>query len=141
MLRFALVAAFYLAAGTAFGQDKATIEKLNDAFVAAFGSGDMASLAAMYSEDAYLMPPGAPLMRGRGDIQKFWSAAGEQVGDLKLVTVDVKPLSSDGAREIGTFSLKSKGQQPQELMGKYVVVWQKVQGDWKLAVDIWNMDK
>src|SRR3954454_4617166 len=136
MLRFALVAASCFVAGSAFAQDKATIEKLNDAFVAAFGSGDVTSLAGMYVEDAYLMPPGAPLMRGRADIQKFWSAAGEQVGDLKLVTVDVKPLGGEAAREIGSFSLKSKGQQAQELTGKYVVVWQKVQGDWKLAVDI-----
>jgi hypothetical protein len=35
----------------------------------------------------------------------------------------VKPLGIDAAREIGTFTLKTKGQQPQEVAGKYVVVW------------------
>src|SRR5712692_6631465 len=36
------------------------------------------------------------------------------------------------AREIGTFSLKTKGPTPQEVTGKYVVVWEKVGSDWKL---------
>ena len=44
----------------------------------------------------------------------------------------------DAAREIGTFMLKTKGAQPQEIAGKYVVIWQKVGSDWKLATDIWN---
>ena len=67
--------------------------------------------------------------------------AGAQVGDLKLTAIDVKPLGSDAAREVGTFALKTKGSQPQDLSGKYVVIWQKVGTDWKLATDIWNSDK
>jgi ketosteroid isomerase-like protein len=27
---------------------------------------------------------------------------------------------------------------PQEVTGKYLVVWEKVGSDWKLAADIWN---
>ena len=42
------------------------------------------------------------------------------------------------AREIGTFSLRTKGEKPQEVAGKYVVVWEKDGNDWKLAADIWN---
>ena len=81
------------------------------------------------------------MVKGRSAIQAFWKTAAEQLGDAKLIAVDVKPLGSEAAREIGTFSLRSKGQQPQEITGKYVVVWQKVGGDWKLATDIWNTNK
>jgi len=137
----AAAVAFCLLAGPGYSQDKSSIEKLNDAFCQAFNKGDMASLSKMYTDDAYLLPPGAPMMRGRDDIQKYWTAGGEQVGDLKLTTEDVKPLGTDVAREIGTFSVKTKGQQQQEATGKYVVLWQKVGGEWKLATDIWNMDK
>ena len=42
------------------------------------------------------------------------------------------------AREMGTFSLKTRGPRPQEVSGKYVVVWEKVGNDWKLATEIWN---
>jgi ketosteroid isomerase-like protein len=62
----------------------------------------------------------------------------EQVEDPKLVTLDVKPLGPSAAREIGTFKLKTKGPNPKPVMGKYVVVWQKVGNDWKLETDIWN---
>lgn len=141
MRKFLLVAAFCLAAAPGYAQDKDSIQKLNEAFAGAFNKGDFASMGNMYTQDAYLMPPQADFVRGRDDIQKFWKAASEQVGDLKLTTLDVKPLGSDAAREIGTFTLKTKGQQAQEVVGKYVVVWQKVGGDWKLATDIWNTNK
>jgi uncharacterized protein (TIGR02246 family) len=122
-------------------QDKALIQKLDDEFVAAFNKGDYAAVAAMYAEDATLMPPGAPMMKGHQAIQAFWSKAGEGVTDAKIVAVDVTPLGDKAAREIGTFSLKTKGATPMELTGKFVVIWQKVGNDWKLSTDIWNTDK
>ena len=125
----------------AFGQDKATIDKLNESFMAAFQKGDTAAIGQMYAEDAYLLPSGGEMVKGRAAIQAFWTKAAEGIGDFKLTTVDVKPLGSDAAREIGTFTLKTKGQPPQEVAGKYVVVWQKVGRDWRLATDIWNPDK
>jgi ketosteroid isomerase-like protein len=61
--------------------------------------------------------------------------------DAKLTTLDVLPLGRSAAREIGTLTLKTKSQPPQEVVGKYVVVWRKIGRDWKLATDIWNTDK
>jgi uncharacterized protein (TIGR02246 family) len=125
----------------AFGQDKVTIDKLNESFIAALRNGDTAAIGQMYTEDAYLLPSGGEMVKGRAAIQTFWTKAADTISDFKLTTVDVKPLGNDAAREIGTFTLKTKGQQPQEVGGKYVVVWQKVGGDWRLATDIWNTDK
>ena len=122
-------------------QDKASIQSLNDKFAAAFNAGDFAAVASHYTEDAVLLPPGAEMMKGRSAIQTFWKAAAEGVSDLKLTATDVKPLGTDAAREIGLFTLKIKGQQSQEVAGKYVVVWQKVGSEWKLATDIWNTNK
>ncbi len=122
-------------------QDKATIDKLNEQFAAAFNKGDSAAVAAMYTEDAVLLPPGADMVKGRENIRAFWAKMAEQVQDVKLTTMDVKPLGPEAAREIGTFSLKTKGAQPEEVSGKYVVVWQKAGSDWKLATDIWNSNK
>ena len=59
-----------------------------------------------------------------------------QVSELKLATQNVKALGSDAVEEVGTFTLKPKGQQPQEVAGKYVVIWRKVGGEWKIATDI-----
>jgi uncharacterized protein (TIGR02246 family) len=125
----------------ALAQNKATIEKLNDAWTAAFNKSDAAAVAALYSEDAYVLPPGSAMVKGRPAIEAFWRQAAQQMSDAKLTTVDVLPLGRSAAREIGTVTLKTKSQPPQEVAGKYVVVWRKIGRDWKLATDIWNTDK
>ena len=142
MRNFAVVAGcLILGAAPAVAQDKATIEKLNDAWTAAFNKGDAAAVAAMYTEDAYVLPPGAEMVKGRTGIEAFWRQAAQQMGDAKLTTLDVLPLGRSAAREIGTVTLKTKSQPPQEIVGKYAVVWRKVGSKWKLATDIWNTNK
>jgi uncharacterized protein (TIGR02246 family) len=136
-----LVMACLLVAAPAMAQDKATIEKLNDAFITAFSKGDFAAVANLYAEDATVLPNGSTMVKGRTGIQAFWAQAGQEIADIKLTIVDVRPLGPEAAREIGTFILTTKGQQSQQVVGKYVVVWQKVGSDWKLATDIWNTDK
>ena len=81
------------------------------------------------------------MVKGRPAIGTMWKDMAEKVTDPQLTTLDVKPLGPSAAREIGTFSLKTKGPAPQEVTGKYVVVWEKVGGDWKLTADIWNEGK
>ena len=81
------------------------------------------------------------MVKGRAAIEAFWRQAAQQMGDAKLTTVDVLPLGPRAAREIGTVSLKSKSQPPQEITAKYAVVWRKEGGQWKLLQDIWNSDK
>ncbi len=122
----AITMSLVLLAATSAAQDKPTIQKLNDAFVAAFNKGDSQALAAFYTEDAYVLPAGGEMVQGRQAIQGFWDNTMKQLGDGKLTTVDVQPLGPDAAREIGTFSFKTKGNAPQEINGKYVVVWRKI---------------
>jgi uncharacterized protein (TIGR02246 family) len=136
-----IVAGLGLGAAPAVAQNKAMIEKLNDAWTAAFNKGDVAAVAALYTEDAYVLPPGSGMVKGRAAIEAFWRQAAQQMTDAKLTTVDVLPLGRSAAREIGTVTLKTKSQPAQEVVGKYVVVWRKVGRDWKLAADIWNTDK
>lgn len=128
-------------AASASAQTAATIQKLNDKWTDAFNKGDAAAVAAMYAEDAYVLPPGHDVVKGRGAIEAFWKQAAQQVGDAKLVTVDVLPLGPRAAREIGTVTLQTKAQPPQPVVGKYAVVWRKIGGRWLLATDIWNMNK
>lgn len=130
-----------LLATSAVAQNKPTIQKLNDEWAAAFNKGDSHAVAQLYTEDAYILPAGAEMVHGRQAIQGFWDNTMKQLGDGKLTTVDVQPLGPDAAREIGTFSFKTKGNAPQQVNGKYVVIWRKVNDRWKLATDIWNMNK
>lgn len=143
MLRMAMWAACLTAAlgGSALAQSKAAIQKLNDEWTAAFDKGDAAAVAAMYAEDAYVLPPGGDMVKGRAAIEGFWKGAMQQVAQPKLVALDVLPLGPRAAREIGTVTLETKAQPQQQVAGKYVVVWRKIGGKWLLATDIWNMNK
>jgi uncharacterized protein (TIGR02246 family) len=141
MRGIALAVAFVVVlAAPAFAQ-KAEIEAVNAKWIELFNKGDFAGIASLYTADASAFPPGSPIVRGRNAIRAMWKDMAEKVGDPKLTTLDVKPLGPAAAREIGTFSLKTKGPTPQEVTGKYVVVWEKVGSDWQLAADIWNDGK
>jgi uncharacterized protein (TIGR02246 family) len=120
---------------------KAEIEAVNAKFVELFNKGDFAGLASIYAADATVFPPGAAMVKGTAAIAAFWKSTAEQIGEPKLTTLEVKPLGPSAAREIGTFILKTRGATPQEVTGKYLVVWEKVGNDWKLAADIWNDGK
>jgi uncharacterized protein (TIGR02246 family) len=124
----------------AFAQ-KAEIDAVNAQWVEFFNKGDFAGVASLYPADAAAFPPGSAMVRGRAAIGEIWKNIEEQVTDPKITTLDVKALGPTAAREIGTFSLKTKGPTPSEMTGKYVVVWEKVGSDWKLAADIWNEGK
>jgi ketosteroid isomerase-like protein len=141
MSRIALVIAFVLALIGPASAQKAEIEAANAKWTEFFNKGDFAGIGSFYTTDAFVLPPGSAMVQGREAIVAMWKSTAEQVGDPKLTTVDVKSLGTSAAREIGTFSLKTKGQSPQEVSGKYVVVWEKIGTDWKLATDIWNDGK
>jgi uncharacterized protein (TIGR02246 family) len=141
MRGMALVTAFVaVLAVPAFAQ-KAEIEAANAKWIEFFNKGDFAGVASLYTTDATAFPPGSPMVQGRDAIGAMWKGMAQQVTDPKITTLDVKPLGPAAAREIGTFSLKTKGAAPQDVTGKYVVVWEKVGSDWKLAADIWNDGK
>jgi ketosteroid isomerase-like protein len=141
MRRTALVLAFVVGLiAPAFAQ-KAEIEVANSKWIEFFNKGNFAGIASLYTDDATAFPPGSAMVKGRAAIGAMWKGMAEQVSDPKLITLDVKPLGPFAAREIGTFSLKTKGPTPQEVTGKYVVVWEKVGSEWKLESDIWNDGK
>jgi uncharacterized protein (TIGR02246 family) len=125
----------------ATAQDKSDAQAINEQWMAAFNKGDAAGVTALYTDDATLLPPGASMITGRAEIQKYWAAAAQAVGDMKLTSVKVTPLGADAASDIGTWSLKTKSDKPQDALGKYLVILRKVGSDWKIAVDTWNSDK
>jgi uncharacterized protein (TIGR02246 family) len=142
MSRIALLAGVLVIAATpAFAQSRAMIQTLDDAWAAAFNKGEGAAVAAMYTPDATVLPPGSNMVHGRKAIAAFWSKAARQLGDMTLKAVDVRPLSPAAAREIGLFTARTKGANPQQIDGKYVVVWGKLGGRWRLFTDIWNTNK
>jgi uncharacterized protein (TIGR02246 family) len=138
MRTIALVIAIAVGLIASASAQKAEIEAVEAKWTEFFNKGDFAGIASLYTTDATAFPPGSAMVQGGAAIGAMWKSMAEQVSDPKVTTLDVKPLGPSAAREIGTFSLKTKGPTPQEVTGKYVVVWEKVGNEWKLAADIWN---
>jgi uncharacterized protein (TIGR02246 family) len=141
MRTIALAIAFVVGLIAPASAQKAEIEAVNAKWTEFFNKGDFAGIASLYTTDATVFPPGSAMVQGGAAIGAMWKSMAEQVSDPKLTTLDVKPLGPSAAREIGTVSLKTKGPTPQEVIAKYLVVWEKVGNDWKLAADIWNDGK
>jgi uncharacterized protein (TIGR02246 family) len=142
MARIVLLAvalAFY--ASTGMAQTKATIDKLNDAWAAAFNKGDAAAIAAMYTDDATVLPQGGPMVKGATAIKDLWAGVIKDFSDAKLTTVELHTMGEVMAYEIGTVTAKTKASPPQDVAGKYIVVWKRSGTTWKLAADIFNFDK
>jgi uncharacterized protein (TIGR02246 family) len=140
MRKIALALAFLAVIIAPAAAQKAEIEAANVKWMKFFSKGDFDGVASLYAVDATALPPGLAMVKGRVAIGAMWKSMAEQVSDPKVTTLDVKRLGPSAAREIGTFSLKTKGPTPKEISGKYVVLWEKVGKDWKLATDIWNND-
>jgi uncharacterized protein (TIGR02246 family) len=122
---------------------KSEIDAANVKWAAAANKGDAAAVAQLYTEQATALPPGGPMVKGRAAIQKLWQG----VIDAGAKNVTVKALQVDqygsAAREIGEFAFDMPDAQKQTMHveGKYVVLWRKSGGSWKLDTDIWNLNK
>jgi uncharacterized protein (TIGR02246 family) len=138
MRRIILMTAFVVGLIAPASAQKAEIEAVNAKWIELFNKGDFAGVASLYTTDATALPQGSAMVQGGAAIGAMFKSMAERVGDPKLTTLDVKSLGPNAAREIGTFSFKTKAPSPQEVTGKYVVVWEKVGNDWKLSSDIWN---
>jgi uncharacterized protein (TIGR02246 family) len=117
---------------------KFTIQAQNSAFMVAAQEGDAAALAALYTEDAWLLPPGGETIQGREKIEAFWSSRLDRIAEVKLAIIDVVPLGDDAAREVGRSVILTKSLLAEEITGKYLVVWKQVDGVWKIEANIWN---
>jgi ketosteroid isomerase-like protein len=137
------IALLFLAASAQARTIKADIDAADAKFVAAFNTGDAGGIAQLYTENANALPPGAPMAKGRAAIEAVWQSAIQAgVKNLSLKALQVDQFGN-AAREIGQFSLDEPNAQKQtvHVEGKYVVLWRRIGGGWKLDTDIWNTNQ
>jgi len=125
-------------AGQGAGNVRADIEAANAAFSAAFAKGDHRAVAELYSESARVIAPGSPIVKGREAIAAFWKKVIEGgTKDAKLSTEQVES-AGDLAYEDGSVVLT--GADGKTSGARYVVVWKRENGKWRLFRDIWNTE-
>lgn len=119
---------------------KASIKAANKALAAELAKGNSAAISKMYTKTAKLMAPNMDFVKGTKAIAGFWQAAigmGVKGGALKTLEVE---QHGPTAIEVGTYMLSGEGGAVLD-EGKYIVVWKKEGGQWKLSRDIYNSSR
>ena len=120
--------------------DEEAIRAADLAWSKAAGDKDAAKFASFYGENAVLMAPGMPAVKGRDAIQQAFVGL-SQDPNFALSFAPTKIVVAKGgdmAYELGDFQMTTSGKKkkPETLKATYVVVWGKqMDGAWKALVD------
>jgi uncharacterized protein (TIGR02246 family) len=120
---------------------RSAIEANNARFMQAFEHADAAAITALYTADARLLPPNQPMFAGAAAIKSFWQGMlSMNIKQPRLETIEIAEQRADIACEVGRYSFTIPLPDGQTVtdVGKYLVVWKRVGGTWKLHLDIWN---
>jgi ketosteroid isomerase-like protein len=125
---------------TTAADPRSEIEAGNRRFMEAFGRGDSAGVARLYTAGAQLLPAHSDFVAGTTAIQRFWQGVMDM--GIKQAVLETLEVESHGeaAHEVGRYTLKTGGGQVADA-GKYLVVWKQDGGAWKLHRDIWTTSR
>jgi uncharacterized protein (TIGR02246 family) len=116
---------------------RAAIDSVVEGFMTAFRRQDAAAIAALYSRNGALLPPGGEFTEGAAGIERFWKGAFEAgIAEAELETVELE-VTGDVVWERGRYTLKTRTGDVAD-RGKYIVIWKQEGEQWKLHRDIWN---
>jgi len=88
----------------------------------------------MYTEDAYVLPAGAEMVRGNHAIIGF-GRGNKSNRRRQIATVMSLPLAVPPHARSATFSFRPKTRHPQKSSAN-TRGWRRVSGQWKLGTDI-----
>ena len=111
------------------------IMEANENFMKLFEAGDVDAFITVYTDDARLLPPGSPVLTGSKNIKALWQGMMDSGVIPKLKTISAVRYGKIAVEE-GEVEILVGDEVVDRL--KYMVVWKKVKGDWKLYQDIWN---
>ena len=115
----------------------------NRQFEEAIARGDAAGCAAVYTEDAEILPPDSPALTGKQAAQGLWQSIIDMgVKGISLQTLELEEMG-DRAVERGavTIDIQGEGGQTTQASAKFIVLWKRqADGAWKWHWDCFNFD-
>jgi ketosteroid isomerase-like protein len=102
-------------------------------------ASDYEKIASSYTEDAKIFPNNTKILEGK-DIIKYWTLPEGLSTPYHKITQSEITIVEDTAYDYGYYEGKTKNAKGEERTweGKYVIVWKKIDNDWKMHLDIWN---
>ncbi len=123
--------------------DNEQIKAAGKAFSSAYLKQDYETIARAYTKDAKIFPNNTPIISGYEAIKKRWSGSSGYTPLEHEIMPEEIVILGDTAHDYGLFKGKNKNKDGSEVSykGKYVIVWKKVNNEWKMYLDIWNRIK
>jgi ketosteroid isomerase-like protein len=120
--------------------DSAAIHELARQFSAAYVRGDAAAMTALYTQDAVIFPERSAAITGHAAIRSYWTLPGSRRITRHVITPSQIKIDGRHAYDHGTFEIAGvrDGKSWGPFRGKYVVVWRRESGGWRIHLDIWN---
>lgn len=121
-------------------KDIDSILKNITAFSKYYMEADYNGLANSYTKDGKILPPGPEIITGQEAIKQRWTLP-EGVTILSHVVEPVEiTIVKDTAYDIGYYHGTTRRKDGTEIAwkGKYMIIWKKIDGDWKIYADAWN---
>ncbi len=121
-------------------EDIQAIKAVRKQFTDAFNRGDAAAVAALFTEEAKRLPQNRPMIVGREGIQASFQAGHDAgVGDLQATVIELS-VSGDMAYVVGKYTLTIQPEEGEAISvsGKYVWIFKRENGSWKINVGIFN---
>ena len=115
---------------------KSFIDSMNAKFSEEFRAGDSAALASHYWPDAELLFSNSEAIKGNDILPAWGSMTRMGIKDFTFSTTDIEG-DTEFLIETGNYEMKDEKNTLID-KGKYVVVWQQRNGEWKLYRDIAN---
>lgn len=121
------------------------IRRRSQQLVEAEGRKELEAILPFYAEDAVNQPPGAPAVQGHQAIREFYMSFYREVPLVSFTsTVTALHVAQGGdlAYETGANHLVlDKGGTRVEDVGKYLAVWRKINGEWRVAAVSFSSDR
>ena len=119
----------------ALAQDNPIIARMTE-FTAAYNAGDAAAIAAIYSPDGVILPPGQPAIQGREAIAAHYAQAfAAGAGDLQFRVIEIIAYEAR-AVEFGE-TIVTLGDQ--RILGRYMHYWEAIGDEILLARDMYQV--
>lgn len=124
--------------------EEAAIRKLDAEWSEAAQKKNLDRVITFYATDGSVVWPGAPAAHGHTAIRASWEAAYKSTPNLYLrfepTHIQISD-SGDLASDFGVvFFAPNVPPTDTDNVGKYLVVWQKQHGAWKVLYDCYNMN-
>ncbi|MFK8004986.1 MAG: DUF4440 domain-containing protein [Saprospiraceae bacterium] len=102
--------------------------------------GNIKDLVDSYTFDGKIFPNRTKIIEGKQKLTEFWTPRnGSKTIRHKITPIEIKIVKKT-AYDFGYYEGTSQNAKGEtfEFHGKYVIVWRKVKGEWKIYLDIWN---